>query len=152
MNNAVPTMNGVRKRAIGHAASGGSQTNLGRGPRGQIRAGLRSSSDIYESNKLRKSLSITLRTPMQNDIDAKHKRALQWFADHAGTVIAWPKPLDGGILLATKAKGIYKPRGCRYAQSVRQAIGAPYPDQDPSHDPAGRWEFRYSGRSRSERS
>lgn len=80
---------------------------------------------------------------MQNDIDAKHKRALQWFADHAGTVIAWPKPLDGGILLATKAKGIYKPRGCRYAQSVRQAIGAPYPDQDPSHDPAGRWEFRY---------
>jgi hypothetical protein len=49
-----------------------------------------------------------------------HKYALQWFIDNADTVGPWPSPIGAGIYLATRAKGIYKPRWSRYALSVRR--------------------------------
>jgi len=71
-----------------------------------------------------------------------HQTALQWFIDHAGTVCSWPKPING-ILLAAKAKGIYKPAGTKYALSIRQTLKSSYPDWGPVHRPDGTWYYLY---------
>lgn len=76
----------------------------------------------------------------------QHQLALQWFAERAGTDEPWPKPIsspEGQILLASKAKGIYKPNWSRYALSVRQTIGGPYPDREPLSRPDGSWIYSY---------
>ena len=76
----------------------------------------------------------------------QHQLALRWFAERAGTDEPWPKPLSspvGQIFLASKAKGIYKPSWSRYALSVRQSIGGPYPDREPLTRPDGSWVYSY---------
>jgi putative restriction endonuclease len=75
-------------------------------------------------------------------LTAQHRQALQWFAGRAGTEQPWPAPLDG-TLLATKAKGIYKPAWSEYALSVRQTLGGPYPDMEPVERADGSWSYRY---------
>jgi len=72
-----------------------------------------------------------------------HRRALKWFADNANTDQFWPKPLEDGLLLATKAKGIFKPAWTEYALSVRQVINSPYPDFDPISRDDGTWSYLY---------
>jgi putative restriction endonuclease len=78
-----------------------------------------------------------------NKLPERHRLALQWFADHAGTEQAWPAPLPDGTLLATRAKGIYKPRWSEYALSVRQTLSSPYADQDPSRGAGNSWIYKY---------
>jgi hypothetical protein len=76
----------------------------------------------------------------------QHRFALRWFVERAGSEEPWPRPLSspwGKILLASKAKGIYKPNWSRYALSVRQSIGGPYPDRDPLIRPDGSWIYSY---------
>ena len=76
----------------------------------------------------------------------RHRTALQWFVAHSGTECGWPEPLfhDGQeTLLATRAKGIYKPAWSRYALSVRQTLGGTYPDLDPIVRPDGSWLYPY---------
>lgn len=73
----------------------------------------------------------------------RHQRALQWFIDRAGTEHPWPGPLPDGTILATRAKGIYKPAWTQYALSIRQVIGAHYPDRTPIHRSDGAWLYRY---------
>lgn len=73
----------------------------------------------------------------------RHRAALSWFVERAGTVQSWPDPLNDGTLLATKAKGIYKPEWSSYALSVRQTIGGPYPDKDPMIRGDGTWVYAY---------
>lgn len=75
-------------------------------------------------------------------LTSEHRRALDWFAARAGTERPWPAPL-GGTLLATKAKGIYKPAWSEYALSVRQTLGSPYPDKEPIMRADGTWSYRY---------
>jgi putative restriction endonuclease len=72
----------------------------------------------------------------------RHREALGWFAEHAGALYAWPRPL-GDTLLATKAKGIYKPHWSVYALSVRQSLGGRYPDRPPAIRPDGTWSYLY---------
>ena len=52
----------------------------------------------------------------------RHQAALRWFAEHAGQELPWPTSLTDGTLLASKAKGIYKPSWTRYALSVRESL------------------------------
>lgn len=76
----------------------------------------------------------------------RHQQALQWFANHMGTDQPWPEPIphpEGETFLATKAKGIYKPNWTRYALSVRQTLGGPYPDRDPVLRDDGTWLYSY---------
>jgi putative restriction endonuclease len=73
----------------------------------------------------------------------KHRSALEWFAKNAGTVQRWPAPLPDGTLLATKAKGIYKPNWTDYALSVRQSLTGPYPDKPPTTRSDGTWSYEY---------
>jgi putative restriction endonuclease len=78
----------------------------------------------------------------------RHQAALQWFAENAGTVRPWPKAVadpegEGELLLASKAKGIYKPVWSTYALSVRQSLGGPYPDRDPIFRSDGTWLYSY---------
>jgi hypothetical protein len=75
-----------------------------------------------------------------------HRLALRWFADRAGAEEPWPRPIDGPggrILLASKAKGIYKPSWSKYALSVRQSLGGPYPDREPLVRADGSWVYAY---------
>ena len=76
-------------------------------------------------------------------LEPRHRLALQWFLDHEGQLVHWPDALSDGTILATRAKGIYKPEWSRYALSVRQAIGGPYPDLDIQTLPDGSWLYKY---------
>lgn len=62
---------------------------------------------------------------LRSVLPEQHRSALQWFERHKGTVQPWPDKLADGTLLATKAKGIYKPNWSEYALSVRQPSAAP---------------------------
>jgi hypothetical protein len=58
-------------------------------------------------------------------------------------LIGWPGLHESGVRLATRAKGIFKPAGWEHALSVRQTLGSPYADEDPSYRPDGTWSYRY---------
>ena len=73
----------------------------------------------------------------------RHRVALQWFATHAGQERSWPGSLADGTLLASKAKGIYKPSWTKYALSVRQSLGGPYSDRDSKLRSDGTWPYDY---------
>ena len=73
----------------------------------------------------------------------KHQAALLWFATHRGEEWAYPLVLSNGTLLASKAKGIYKPGWTDYALSVRQSLGGPYSDRRPEVRLDGTWSYDY---------
>jgi hypothetical protein len=73
----------------------------------------------------------------------QHHTALEWFQEHAGQEVPWPQPLPDGTLLASKAKGIYKPQWSKYALSVRQSLLGPYPDKEVIHGLDGTWTYQY---------
>jgi len=78
-----------------------------------------------------------------SDLPDRHRNALMWFHKRSGKTVSWPEALDDGTLVATRAKGIYKPAWTEYALSVRQALGNPYPDREPIERPDGTWRFDY---------
>lgn len=53
---------------------------------------------------------------------------LEWFRMHAGIETDFPEPLPTGELLATHAKGIYKPAGSSFAISIRTQLKSKYED------------------------
>lgn len=73
----------------------------------------------------------------------RHRIILEWFIKNTNTDQPWPQPLPDGTLLTSRAKGIYKPRWTKYAVSVRQTLGSPYPDRDPVVRPDGTWSYLY---------
>ena len=76
----------------------------------------------------------------------RHRFALAWFTQNAGTVQSWPPPLDtpqGSTLIATKAKGIYKPAWTDYALSVRETLDGQYADKEPLMREDATWLYRY---------
>src|SRR5579872_6479141 len=79
-------------------------------------------------------------------LPARHRRALEWFQFHAGTEQPWPAEIpnsDGVTFLATKAKGIYKPKWSGYALSARQVLQSRYPEIGPSYRDDGTWIYGY---------
>jgi putative restriction endonuclease len=77
-------------------------------------------------------------------LPARHRDALQWFEDHAGLEVPWSAlKLTDGTILATKAKGIYKPGWSEYALSVRQSLSGTYPDREPQRTMGGGWTYEY---------
>ncbi len=76
-------------------------------------------------------------------VSARHRAALRWFVEHAGTNLLWPAPLSDGTFLATRAKGIYKPNWTKYALSIRQNLNSPYHDIAPIMRPDGTWSYSY---------
>lgn len=82
-------------------------------------------------------------------LPARHRAALQWFIENAGKEQPWPDPLTDGPFLATRAKGIYKPKGWKYALSVRQVLHGPYPDRDLKFRSDGTWSYSYFQENRS---
>lgn len=64
---------------------------------------------------------------IKDQLSARHRSALEWFASRAGEEIAWPDPFNG-MFLMQRAKGIHKPNELRHALSVRQSMGGPYDD------------------------
>lgn len=80
---------------------------------------------------------------MMVSLNPKHVDALGWFAAHAAETVGWPLSLQNGQLLATQAKGIYKPAGWSYALSVKVIQSGRYPDEAVQTASNGRWSFRY---------
>ena len=54
-----------------------------------------------------------------NNLDKEHKEKLIWFLNNKGKKINGWLPTINGKNLASKAKGIYKPKDNQYALSVR---------------------------------
>lgn len=76
----------------------------------------------------------------------RHRIALNWFVENMGADRPWPGPIhtpEGATLIATKAKGIYKPEWSAYALSVRQTLDGPYADKDPLQREDGTWLYSY---------
>jgi putative restriction endonuclease len=73
----------------------------------------------------------------------RHMAALRWFSERTGSVEPWPDALPDGTLLATKAKGIYKPSWTRYALSVRQTLSSKYADRPLEIHGDDGWTYRY---------
>ena len=76
-------------------------------------------------------------------ISPEHRRRLAWFEEHQGKVSAAPPPLAGGLLLASKVKGIYKPSDLPYALSIRINKDAPPGDGVLEPTPRGDWLLSY---------
>jgi hypothetical protein len=79
-------------------------------------------------------------------LPTRHRHALEWFQRHAGTEQPWPAAIpdsDGDTLLATRAKGIYKPSWSDYALSVRQVLKSRYPEKGPYFREDGTWLYGY---------
>ena len=57
--------------------------------------------------------------------------------------MSWPDEPPGGILLATRAKGIYKPAWSEYALSIRNVFKGPYADGQFRSRTDGSWTFEY---------
>ena len=84
-------------------------------------------------------------------LSERHQTALRWFVERAGQEGPWPQPIEAGderTLLASRGKGIYKPRWSEHALSVRQVLGGPYPDRDPVMRTDGTWSYAYSKRTK----
>lgn len=77
------------------------------------------------------------------NLSSQHIDALRWFDAHSGGIVAWPDPLPDGTLLVTQAKGIYKPKGDKYALSIRQTLDGPYPDGEVETLENGNWRYKY---------
>ena len=61
-------------------------------------------------------------------LDKDHKSLLNWFFDNKNKeILGWPKPFNSN-LLASKAKGISKPKGYQHALSIRVSLNSPYDD------------------------
>jgi putative restriction endonuclease len=79
-------------------------------------------------------------------LSPRHRNALEWFRRNAGTEQPWPKGVEGpeGFdLLATRAKGIYKPAWSQYALSARQVLKSRYPEKGPLFREDGSWSYGY---------
>lgn len=76
-------------------------------------------------------------------LPASHKEALLWFHEHRDQEVTWPSPLQNGMFLVNRAKGIHKPAGSAYALSVRESLKGPYPDREPEFAPDGSWTYPY---------
>jgi putative restriction endonuclease len=77
-------------------------------------------------------------------LSPNHHRQLAWFEEHESELSGFPGPLDDGLLLVSKAKGIYKPRGLPYAViSIRINLDSPYPDGVPEQAPGAGWLLSY---------
>lgn len=72
----------------------------------------------------------------------EHSAQLAWFEQKAGETVPWPGQDAEGMLLVTKAKGIYKPAGSRLPVSIRIAQDGPYADR-PEFFADGSWTIRY---------
>ncbi len=80
------------------------------------------------------------------NLSPRHRHALEWFQRHAGTEQPWPtaiQNLEGDTLLATRAKGIYKPSWSEYALSARQVLKSRYPEIGPYFRENGTWLYGY---------
>lgn len=72
----------------------------------------------------------------------EHQPQLEWFRDRTGQIVSWPDKESEGMLLVTKAKGIYKPAGSSLPVSIRISQDGPYPDK-PEFFPDGSRVIRY---------
>jgi putative restriction endonuclease len=78
-----------------------------------------------------------------SNLTNSHKNALEWFISNTGKEVPWTGTLADGTFLFTKAKGIYKPKNCEYALSIRHAPNSRYDDKDPIFYPDGSWSYSY---------
>ncbi len=79
-------------------------------------------------------------------LPTRHRAALEWFHRQAGTEQPWPTGIEtaeGTTLLATRAKGIYKPAWSDYALSARQVLKSRYPEKGPDFRNDGTWAYGY---------
>lgn len=80
------------------------------------------------------------------ELSHKHRAALLWFQNHLGDIYqdaSWFSGTDVDQLLASKAKGIYKPQDWDYALSIRISDDGPYRDGNIEYRADGSWKFSY---------
>lgn len=73
----------------------------------------------------------------------EHQQNLRWFEVHKDKIQSFPGALQEGQFLATRAKGIYKPKGYKYALSIRFQLASPYEDGSMVEIGNGRWVSAY---------
>jgi putative restriction endonuclease len=97
---------------------------------------------VLESH-LKKGLKMKSFTDLIANLPKQHQNALTWFFIHSGSKEGWPDQLGDGTILASKAKGIYKPNWTKYALSIRESLSGPYNDHEPIYHSDGTWSYLY---------
>lgn len=79
--------------------------------------------------------------------NSNHREALLWFLEKTGQVTGWPDKTSNGVVLATKAAGIFKPKDIDYILSVRSSARdnatTLYNDKEPVYEGDGTWTYLY---------
>ena len=79
--------------------------------------------------------------------NSNHREALLWFLEKTGQVTGWPDKTSNGVMLATKAAGIFKPKDIDYILSVRSSARdnaiTLYNDKEPVYEGDGTWTYLY---------
>ena len=79
--------------------------------------------------------------------NSNHREALLWFLEKTGQVTGWPDKTSNGVVLATKAAGIFKPKDIDYILSVRSSVRdnatTLYNDKEPVYEDDGTWSYLY---------
>jgi putative restriction endonuclease len=79
--------------------------------------------------------------------NSNHREALLWFLEKTGQVVGWPDKTTNGVVLATKAAGIFKPKDIDYILSVRSSVRdnatTLYNDKEPVYEDDGTWSYLY---------
>jgi putative restriction endonuclease len=81
--------------------------------------------------------------------DTRQQEGLLWFLERSGKEItmSYPMKISGGVFLATKAAGIFKPKLNEYVLSIRSSISKSatelYSDKHPVFEKDGSWTYLY---------
>lgn len=79
--------------------------------------------------------------------NSNHREALLWFLEKTGQETGWPDKTRNGVVLATKAAGIFKPKDINYILSVRSSVRdnatTLYNDKEPVYESNGTWTYLY---------
>ena len=79
---------------------------------------------------------------LTKNLSSDHRNRLNWFYEKRNTIIPWPT--SDNFYLATKAKGIYKPKNFKYVLSIRENINSLYPDRKPIiNKKDNSWSYEY---------
>jgi len=93
---------------------------------------------LINLKKMKNNLEILI-----GHLNEDHKNVLRWFNNNKNNLVEkWPHDESLNMLLATKAKGIYKPKNLKYAVSVRSGLKQNYEDiLNQKND--GSFKFKY---------
>jgi hypothetical protein len=78
-------------------------------------------------------------------LDDFHQKQLMWAHQNKGNIVPFTQIQK--LKFVIQHKGIYKPKGWKYAISVSKRLGSNYEDGEVTYDSTGAWKVNYKPES-----